>query len=72
LTALLLTSYTIQELGGDLAAATYSDHSGAAAWVGKNLNIPAKAVTNQKTPLFRDGVFKNKKMLINCSASYGG
>ena len=55
-TALLLTSYAIQEVGGDLATATRSDHCRAAAWVGKNLNIPAKAVANKKPRSFETGL----------------
>ena len=56
LVPLLLTSYAIPGVGGDLAAATRSDHSRAANRAGKNLNLTAKAV--KKNPLFRDGVFK--------------
>ena len=72
LTALLLTSYTIQELSSDLAAATPSDHSGTAAWVGENLNLAAKAVANKKPRSFETGLLKIRRMLINCSASRGG
>jgi hypothetical protein len=54
-----------------MAGATRGDHSRAAAWIGENLNLAAKAVANKKTPLFRDGAFKIK-MLTNCSANYDG
>jgi DNA mismatch repair protein MutH len=61
-TALLLTSYTIQELGSDLAAATPSDHSGTGAWVGENLNLAAKAVANKKPRSFETGLLKIKNV----------
>ena len=54
-TALLLTSDAIPEVGGDLAAATRSDHSRATARVGENLNLAAKAVANKKPRSFETG-----------------
>ena len=56
LTALLLTSGAVPEVGGDLAAATRSYHSRAAAWVGEDLNLTAKAVANKKPRSFETGL----------------
>ena len=64
MTALLLTPYTIPELSGDLAAATRSDHSRAAAWAGKNLNLTAKVVANKKPRSFETGL-KNVNQLLS-------
>jgi hypothetical protein len=71
-TALLLTSYAIPKVVGPVAVTARNNHSGTADWFGKNLNALAKAVANKKTPLYRDGVFKIRRMLINCSANRGG
>jgi len=59
-TALLLTSGAVPEVGGDLAAATRSYHSRAAAWVGEDLNLAAKAVANKKPRSSETGFLKIK------------
>ena len=55
-----------------MAASTRSDHNRAATWVGGSLNLAAKAVANKKPRSIETGLLKNKKMLVYCSASYGG
>ena len=55
--------YAIPKAVSHVAVTALNNHCGTADWFEKNLNAVAIAVANKKTPLFRDGVLKNKKIV---------